>query len=164
MRPSPDPHRSAHHSDKEPWMEASGSQAVARPCARGHPPGSTGRQMGAFLGMAQAGQTRLRRLAPGRTGPWSGGQRGAVCKTGLPGGTRPLSLRRALSPFPGTLPPQPREKLHPRVTPLGLGTRAARHWQLLRLCRRAAGHPRASSLGELLSLLILGPLQLSLGR
>ena len=114
--------------------------------------------------VARAGQTRLRRLVPDSTGPWSGGQQGAICRTGLPGGPRPPSLRHAPSPFPGTLPPQPREKPHPYVTPLSLGTRAARHWQLLRLCRRAAGHPRASSLGELPSVLVLGPLQPSLGR
>lgn len=54
--------------------------------------------------VVQAGQTRLGRLAPGRTGPWSGRQRGAVCRTRLPGGPRPPSLRHAPEPLPWDTP------------------------------------------------------------
>lgn len=54
--------------------------------------------------VVQAGQTRLGRLAPGRTGLWSGRQRGAICRTRLPGGPRPPSLRHAREPLPWDSP------------------------------------------------------------
>ena len=54
--------------------------------------------------VVQAGQTRLGRLAPGRTGLWSGRQWGAICRTRLPGGPRPPSLRHAPEPLPWDTP------------------------------------------------------------
>lgn len=90
-------------------MEVGASQAVAGPRARGHPPDSTGKQMGTVQWAAWRRQARrgwAGWLQAGR--PRSAWAAGSCLLDGAFRGTQPSKPEMALPPVPGPLPPRTR--------------------------------------------------------